>query len=742
MSNRVTVDDLIGKIVLEGRNSFKFIKGHFTEAFQNGYWLLLDEINLESDAVLQAIESAIDSGVLIFNDTSTSEGQGLVVPRHPEFRLFGTQNPNTGFFKGKRESLSKSFLTRFVPVVFKELPRSEWEEVVTCLLTVAHIPDAAAWAVGIVGFHCAVAEEALSFERAGYAEVSIRELLKFVNHMVWYRRAEPTQWPLGESYRADLLRKRVVGFIAWCVYGARFRATGQGFVRALISSPKVGWWDSSAATIEWDVNDSEVVIGGVSVPRTRVDYPERIRQAWLALRSDVPLKPSWFEIACATLSCFVALAWQRSFISENGVYCVTASWALEPLQHTGLVKGGDAGFREVCLASLLLRLRSQRARELVYERLNTAGMPVLPALLSKFSFLQGLAGSSCPFAVTPRVLRVWHAVALGLHVADPILVLGEAGCGKTECMRVLCALLGFSYHQVCLTSESEPQELVGQLNPDEGSSENLVDWYDGAVTHAYRRGDWCILENINEADACVLERLNPLLENPSEWTLSERGDTESVTPGPGFRAIGTMAIGSSPSSSKELSPALFNRFSSVVMEPLPWLQDAASDHGKSEFVSELLAIASVVSVSDEAVLRKAVGVFWDIWSQFKSSGSKRHVTLRTFVRTLDCIYKISMKFPDIKKPTDLIAGAVFVAIRGQLSDQASRDTLDASMKKKFSPSCYDAVKEALKSHFTGTNDHVLTDSREEHAMYVTACILFNYGALLEGPAGKQSRQLC
>ncbi len=55
MSSRVTVDDLIGKVTLEGRDNFKFVKRQFTVAFEEGFWLLLDEVNLAPDVVLQAI---------------------------------------------------------------------------------------------------------------------------------------------------------------------------------------------------------------------------------------------------------------------------------------------------------------------------------------------------------------------------------------------------------------------------------------------------------------------------------------------------------------------------------------------------------------------------------------------------------------------------------------------------------------------------------------------------------------
>ena len=100
MSRTVTIDDLLGQIKMEGKQSFKFSPQPFTVAFQNGYWLLLDEINLAEEKVLQCIEEAIDTGRLMIQDLSSAEQTGLCIPMHEGFRLFATQNPNSGFFKG------------------------------------------------------------------------------------------------------------------------------------------------------------------------------------------------------------------------------------------------------------------------------------------------------------------------------------------------------------------------------------------------------------------------------------------------------------------------------------------------------------------------------------------------------------------------------------------------------------------------------------------------------------------
>lgn len=56
MSSRITIDDLLGKVILAGgsdgdeiTNAFRFLPGPFTRAFRDGCWLLLDELNLAPD---------------------------------------------------------------------------------------------------------------------------------------------------------------------------------------------------------------------------------------------------------------------------------------------------------------------------------------------------------------------------------------------------------------------------------------------------------------------------------------------------------------------------------------------------------------------------------------------------------------------------------------------------------------------------------------------------------------------
>jgi midasin (ATPase involved in ribosome maturation) len=81
------------------------------------------------------------------------------------------------------------------------------------------------------------------------------------------------------------------------------------------------------------------------------------------------------------------------------------------------------------------------------------------------------------------------------------------------------------------------------------------------------------LDNINKAEAVVIERLNPLLEKDPVWQLTEKDDHEtlSVNSSSSFHLFATMTIESYSSlrdREDELSPALYNRLRTALMKDL------------------------------------------------------------------------------------------------------------------------------------------------------------------------------
>ncbi|KAL2892752.1 Midasin [Bienertia sinuspersici] len=96
---------------------FSFVEGAFVTALRNGEWILLDEVNLAPPETLQRIIGVLDGE----NGSLCLAESGVVVDRHPHFRLFACMNPATD--AGKRElpySLRSRFTECFVDDVLED----------------------------------------------------------------------------------------------------------------------------------------------------------------------------------------------------------------------------------------------------------------------------------------------------------------------------------------------------------------------------------------------------------------------------------------------------------------------------------------------------------------------------------------------------------------------------------------------------------------------------------------------
>ena len=128
MSSDTVPSDLLGKMVGD-KNSLAGIssqEGHFLKAFKDGHPLLLDEINLASQAVLQCIEEALDSEIISIE----IPGFPLTkIKKHSDFALIATQNPNKGLFANKRQNLGKKFMSKFQVITFPEFTEDELKKI-------------------------------------------------------------------------------------------------------------------------------------------------------------------------------------------------------------------------------------------------------------------------------------------------------------------------------------------------------------------------------------------------------------------------------------------------------------------------------------------------------------------------------------------------------------------------------------------------------------------------------------
>ena len=128
LSSETTVPDLMGRYIGD-KNSWGGVtlkEGPYKKAAENGYVLLLDEINLASEQVLQSIEASLDSKVI------SIEIPGMPLKEieiNENFCLVATQNPNKGLFANKRQNLSQKFLNKFQPIYFPIFTRDEFLQI-------------------------------------------------------------------------------------------------------------------------------------------------------------------------------------------------------------------------------------------------------------------------------------------------------------------------------------------------------------------------------------------------------------------------------------------------------------------------------------------------------------------------------------------------------------------------------------------------------------------------------------
>ncbi|KAF4625784.1 hypothetical protein G7Y89_g12380 [Cudoniella acicularis] len=234
---------------------------------------------------------------------------------------------------------------------------------------------------------------------------------------------------------------------------------------------------------------------------------------------------------------------------------------------------------------------------------------------------------------TQAMRRLYVLVSHALRNNEPVLLVGETGCGKTTVCQMLADALGKQLHIVNAHQNTETGDLIGaqrpvrnrsvvleqlqgdlfqafaslergvpldsdldfllaayrSLNSSETSQiqetlrqriewaqvkvKALFEWTDGSLVQAMKEGQFFLLDEISLADDSVLERLNSVLETQRTILLAEKGVEDSfVQANDGFQFFATMNPGGDYGK-RELSPALRNRFTEIWVPALSEHED-------------------------------------------------------------------------------------------------------------------------------------------------------------------------
>ena len=167
------------------------------------------------------------------------------------------------------------------------------------------------------------------------------------------------------------------------------------------------------------------------------------------------------------------------------------------------------------------------------------------------------------YCVDSKTASLLERISEAVVGKECLLLEGSTATSKTSSILYLAALVGQPVMRLNLSGATDVSEFVGRFVPDETRQGNGWKWEDGLVVKAMLEGYWLILDELNLAEASVLERLNSILERNPSLLLSEYNDRliggEEFPVHPSFRVFGTQ----NPehyAGRNALSPAYRDRF--------------------------------------------------------------------------------------------------------------------------------------------------------------------------------------
>lgn len=228
---------------------------------------------------------------------------------------------------------------------------------------------------------------------------------------------------------------------------------------------------------------------------------------------------------------------------------------------------------------------------------------------------------------TKALRRLAVLVTSCLKNNEPVLLVGETGCGKTTICQLLSEFTGKELITLNAHQNTETGDILGAQRPLRNRSELqhqlivllqealndtteadldhllsvydnsdktqlteeqihaikkirdnlgiLFEWNDGPLIQALKEGNFFLFDEISLADDSVLERLNSVLEPERSLLLAEKGSADNfVTAKEGFQFFATMNPGGDYGK-KELSPALRNRFTEIWVPSMENFEDVS-----------------------------------------------------------------------------------------------------------------------------------------------------------------------
>lgn len=493
----------------------KFQEGILVEAVRNGYWIVLDELNLAPSEVLEALNRLLDDNRELF----IPDTQQVIKP-HPSFMLFATQNP-PGIYGG-RKVLSRAFRNRFLELHFDDIPDDELQII---LKERCAIPESYAKKLILIMKDLQRHRQGSKVFAGKHGFITLRDLFK------WAERHPHSYEQLGvEGYMllAERLRNHEEKLIVKKVIEEHLKITMD--IDRLYESETSSSDEFQRFSDLLNTHDSEMA--------RKVVWTQSMKRLFTLVGRCLRYKEPVL------------------LVGETGtgktMICELWSWLLN--QHMQTLNCHQHTETQDFLGGL----RPVRGKEKVTAQLDAA----VRDFISKSTALQHNSDVIHKYA-TVQVDQLSGKDLMNVF-EEILLVVFNMKVQEKE----IEASSSLKNQLAYLIAKAEEIRVL------EKELQTLFAWYDGPLVQAMKTGQLLLVDEISLAEDAVLERLNSVLEPSRTLTLAEKGGEaiEEIVAHSDFRVLATMNPGGD-FGKKELSPALRNRLTEIYVPQINSRED-------------------------------------------------------------------------------------------------------------------------------------------------------------------------
>ncbi|KAF8827835.1 hypothetical protein HHX47_DHR4000508 [Lentinula edodes] len=532
LSDQTDLIDLFGSdLPVDGGKAGEFAwkDGEFLRALREGWWVLLDEMNLAPQAVLEGLNAVLDHRGSVYIPEL-----GRTFIKHPAFRIFAAQNPLSQ--GGGRKGLPKSFVNRFTKVYVDQLLPSDLRLVCQYL----HPEVDTKLLEPMIAFnsslhHMVSIERSLGKEGAPW-EFNLRDVLRWIELLK--RPSERQLLPV------DHVRT---------VYSHRFRTSSDRHLALALFERTFGCSFDYSRNPVWTISSSTITVGQFCSERHNSSTPARPKRL---LKSQLSALEA---LGCAISNSKLSIVTGARDSGKTAVVETLAVLTGNVLHKVHINNTTDAmdllgGFEQVDLQT--------RFKEIAFTAIAAVEQQLRVQADSNIDIEAYL---SLRRAVTETSLEESRAI-------QEII----SRLSKGSFSAAVFAQLSLAQTQIKEVLSSEQDRRAGRF-----------EWIDGVLVRALKAGHWLLLDGANLCNPSVLDRLNSLCETDGFLTLSEQGFIEgkiqTLKPHPNFRLFMTV-----DPQYGELSRAMRNRGIEIALISSPPMDDTIllRDHHRLPTLSD------------------------------------------------------------------------------------------------------------------------------------------------------------